>query len=50
MTIQNNQQDINHLSSSITFNEIEAAKEYPKIKVQDLMDSQMNATRPSKKS
>jgi hypothetical protein len=26
MTIQNNQQDINHLSSSITFNEIEAAK------------------------
>jgi hypothetical protein len=45
-----NQEDLMHLNRSITFNEIEAAKEYPKIKVQDLMDSQMNATRPSKKS
>jgi hypothetical protein len=44
-----NQDDINHLNRSITHNEIEAAiKISQKSKVQDLMDSQLNSTRPSK--
>jgi hypothetical protein len=35
-----NQEDINHLNRSITWNEIEAAiKILPKKKIQDLMDS-----------
>jgi NADH/NAD ratio-sensing transcriptional regulator Rex len=46
-----NQEDINHLNRSITHNEIEAAiKSLPKRKVQDLMDSVLNATKTLKKS
>jgi hypothetical protein len=45
-----NQEDINHLNISITHNEIEAAIESPKRKVQDLTDPQVNSTRPSKKN
>jgi hypothetical protein len=47
-----NQGDINHLSSSITHNETEAAiKNLPKkTKVQDLMDSPLNSTRSLKKN
>jgi flagellar motor component MotA len=46
-----NQEDINYLSRSITCNEIKAAIESTKKrKVQDLMDSQLNSTRPSKKN
>jgi flagellar motor component MotA len=46
-----NQEDINYLSRSITCNEIKAATESTKKrKVQDLMDSQLNSTRPSKKN
>jgi hypothetical protein len=46
-----NQEDINHLNRSITHNETEAAmKSLPKIKVQDLTDSPLNSTRPSKKN
>jgi hypothetical protein len=45
------QEDINHLNGSITCNEIEAAiKSLEKRKLQDLMDSQLNPTRPSKKN
>jgi hypothetical protein len=44
-----NRDDINHLNRSITHNEIEAAIFSQKRKVQDLMDSQLNSTRPSKK-
>jgi uncharacterized Fe-S radical SAM superfamily protein PflX len=45
------QEDMNHINRSITHNEIEAAiKSVPKKKVQDLMDSLLNSTRPSKKS
>jgi hypothetical protein len=43
-----NQEDINHLNSSITCNEIEAAIFSQKIKVQDLTDSLLNSTRPLK--
>jgi NADH/NAD ratio-sensing transcriptional regulator Rex len=44
-----NQEDINHLNRSITHNEIEAAiKSLPKKRAQDLTDSQLNSTRPSK--
>jgi hypothetical protein len=50
-----NQGDINHLSSSITHNETEAAiknlpKKKKKTKVQDLMDSPLNSTRSLKKN
>jgi hypothetical protein len=45
-----NQEDINHLNRSITRNEIKAAIVSQKRKVQDLMDSQLNSTRPSKKN
>jgi hypothetical protein len=43
-----NQVDINQLNRSITHNEIEAAIVSSKRKVQDLMDFQLNSTRPSK--
>jgi hypothetical protein len=46
---QLNQEDINHLNRFITHNEIEAAiKILPKKKFQDLTDSHLNSTRPSK--
>jgi hypothetical protein len=45
-----NQEDINHLNRSITRNDIKAAIVSQKRKVQDLMDSQLNSTRPSKKN
>jgi hypothetical protein len=43
-----NQEDVNHLNTSITQNEIEAAIVSQKRKVQDLMDSQLNSIRPLK--
>jgi hypothetical protein len=46
-----NREDINHLNSSITQNEIEAAIKSPKkIKVQDLMDSLLISTRSLRKN
>jgi hypothetical protein len=46
-----NQEDIHHLNSSITQNEIEAAiKSLQKGKVQDLMDSLLNSIRHLKKN
>jgi hypothetical protein len=46
-----NQEDINHLNRSPKQNEIEAAmNSFPKKKVQDLMDSPLNSTRPLKKN
>jgi hypothetical protein len=46
-----NQEDINHLNSSITQNEIEAVIKSPKkIKVQDLMDSLLISTRSLRKN
>jgi hypothetical protein len=45
-----NQEDINHLNRSLTCSEIEAAIVSPKRKVQDLMDSLLNSTRPLKKN
>jgi hypothetical protein len=44
-----NQEDINHLNRSITWNEIEAAIVSQKRKVQDLMDSLLNSIRHLKK-
>jgi hypothetical protein len=44
-----NQEDINHLNSSVTHNEIEAAIVFQKRKVQDMMDF-LNSTRPLKKN
>jgi hypothetical protein len=45
-----NQEDINHLNRSITQDEIEVAINNPqKIKVQHVMNSPLNSTRPSKK-
>jgi hypothetical protein len=45
-----NQEDSNHLTGSITQNEIEAAIVSQKRKVQDLMDSLLNSIRPQKKN
>jgi hypothetical protein len=46
-----NQDDINHLSRSMTQNEIEAAiKSLPKKKSQGPDDSQLNSIRPLKKN
>jgi hypothetical protein len=46
-----NQDDIKHLNKSIACNEIEAAiKSLSKRKVQDMIDSKLNSTRPSKKN
>jgi hypothetical protein len=46
-----NQEDINQLNRSITCNEVEEAKRVSqKRKVQDLMDSLLNSTRPLKKN
>jgi uncharacterized protein YpmS len=45
-----NQEDIKHLNGSITHNEIEAAIVSQKRKVQELTDSYLNSTRPSKKN
>jgi hypothetical protein len=45
-----NQEDINHLNRSITQNEIEAAIVFQKRKDQDLVGSQLNSIRPSKKN
>jgi hypothetical protein len=46
-----NQKKINHLNSSITQNEIEAAiKSLPPKKVQDLMGSLLNSITPLKKN
>jgi glutamyl-tRNA reductase len=46
-----NQEDRNHLSKSITSNEIEPAiKNLPKKKIQDLTDSLLNTTRPLRKN
>jgi hypothetical protein len=44
-----NQDDTNHLNRYIICNEIEAAIVSRKRKVQDLIDSQLNSTRLSKK-
>jgi hypothetical protein len=44
------QENINHLKRSIVGNEIEAAIDSQKIKVQNLTESQLNFTRPSKKN
>jgi hypothetical protein len=41
-----NQGNINHLNRSITQNEIEAAVESPKKKIQDLRNSLLNFIRP----
>jgi hypothetical protein len=43
-----NQEDFNHPNRSITHNETEAATVSPTEKLQDLLDSQLNSTRPSK--
>jgi hypothetical protein len=43
-----NQENINHQTESIACNEIEAAIVSQKRKVQDLMDSPLNSTRPLK--
>jgi secreted Zn-dependent insulinase-like peptidase len=43
-----NQEDINHLNRSITQNEIKVAIVSQERKVQDLTDSLLNSTRPSK--
>jgi hypothetical protein len=43
-----NQEDINHLKSLITYDEIEAVLNSLLTKKQDLMDSQPNSTRPLK--
>jgi hypothetical protein len=46
-----NQEEINHLNRSKTQNEIEAAiKSLSKRKVQNLIDSLLNSTRPFKKN
>jgi hypothetical protein len=45
-----NQDNINHLNKSITYNEIEAEIVSQKRKVQDLMESLLNSTRPLKKN
>jgi hypothetical protein len=45
-----NQEDINHINRSITCTEIEEAIVSQKRKVQDLMDSQLNSTKHSKKN
>jgi hypothetical protein len=45
-----NKDDVNHLSRSITKNEIEAAIVSQKRKVQDLMDSLLNSIRHLKKN
>jgi hypothetical protein len=46
-----NQEDINHLNSPITYNEIEAViKSLPTKRAQDLMDSCPNFTKPLKKN
>jgi hypothetical protein len=45
-----NQEDINHLNRSTTCNEIEAAIVSPKRKVQDLMHSLLNSTRPLRRN
>jgi hypothetical protein len=44
-----NQEDINHLSRSITQNEIEATIDSQKRKVQDMPDILLNSTRHLKK-
>jgi hypothetical protein len=44
------EEDFNHLNRPITCNEIEVPIVFQKRKVQDLMDSQLNSTRPSKKN
>jgi hypothetical protein len=46
-----NQEDIKHLNSPITCNKIEAViKSLPKKRAQDLIDSQLNFTKPLKKN
>jgi carbamoylphosphate synthase small subunit len=45
-----NQEDTNYLNRSITRNETEATRVSQKRKVQVLMDSQLNSTRPLKKN
>jgi secreted Zn-dependent insulinase-like peptidase len=45
-----NKEHINHLTRSITQDESEAAIVSQKRKVQDLMDSLLNSTRPLKKN
>jgi hypothetical protein len=50
MTIQNNQEDINHLNISIPDNEIKGAVVSPKRKVKDLTDSPLNFTRHLKRN
>jgi hypothetical protein len=46
-----NQEDINHLNRSVTHNGIEVAiNSLPPKKVQDLMDSPLNSSRPLKKN
>jgi hypothetical protein len=47
---QLNHEDISYLNRSITSNKIEAAIVSPKITVQDLTDSPLNSTTPSKKT
>jgi hypothetical protein len=45
------QEDINHLNRSITHKEIEASiKSLLKKKVQDMMDSLLNSTKPLKRT
>jgi hypothetical protein len=43
------QEDTNQLNRSLTHSEIEAAIDSQKRKAQELTDSQLNSTRPSKK-
>jgi hypothetical protein len=45
-----NQEDINHLNSSITYSEVEAVIDSSQRGAQDLTDSQPNFTKPLKKN
>jgi hypothetical protein len=44
------QEDLKHINRSTTCNEIEEEIVFPKRKFQDLVDSQLNSSRPTKKN